>query len=646
MSFSIVVPLYNKVRSIEKTLFSVLQQSYTDFEVIIIDDGSTDDGGDIVDKIDDHRLTMVKQENMGVSAARNKGAEIARYPYLVFVDADDELAPDYLKHMVELTNYYPNAGAYCTRYHFVKENNYTPCKIHQMKSQMTLFTDYFDTASRGDLPLIASGVCIPQKVLAKVGVFSTLQIQGEDQDLWSRIALRFPIAVHPSYDIRYNLDAENRVSQSNIPKNELAFSRILQNKLEHKKIPEKFIKSIKRYIAGHLIHLAELNIRTGLKSDAWSLLKDRRTNSQLARRIKWVMALLVVNLQIKAKRARRLANGKAQQKTVVHLVNDRKMGGITSTLNSLSKSIISKQYRFVLDEVNPEIPKLKKYNSDIVVVHYASSWATILTNLLVKLSNLKSSLILHEHHYTKSFEAEVPSKIRFRLMLKINYALFDKVVAVSRGQAGWVKSCRVISKNRLIAIPQCNDLKKYLGVARKKISNGITIGAYGRLVPAKGFDTLIEAFNKVDNPKLSLVIGGSGPEEEKLKQTAGSNSQISFVGRVDDVPAFLSNCDLVIIPSVTEAFGQVCLESKAAGKAVIVSDLDGLREQVVTPSDAPLDEQCGNIIKHHSVRDIEEILRQIPSMPLRRWGDNGRENVRFAWQVYQRRWEDLFKAYC
>lgn len=113
--FSIVIPLYNKEHTILRTLYSVLTQTYSEFEVILVDDGSSDDSIALVEKeINDKRLRIISQINKGVSVARNRGVAEAKYPYIAFLDADDEWLPTYLEKVKEAINTFPDAGIYCT----------------------------------------------------------------------------------------------------------------------------------------------------------------------------------------------------------------------------------------------------------------------------------------------------------------------------------------------------------------------------------------------------------------------------------------------------------------------------------------------------------------------------------------------------
>ena len=95
--FSVIIPLYNKESFIEKTLECVLNQTFKDFEIIIVNDGSTDNGLEKIKKFTDNRIKIFQQENQGVSVARNKGMEMAEGEYFCFLDADDEWKNDCLE---------------------------------------------------------------------------------------------------------------------------------------------------------------------------------------------------------------------------------------------------------------------------------------------------------------------------------------------------------------------------------------------------------------------------------------------------------------------------------------------------------------------------------------------------------------------
>ena len=123
---SVIIPLYNKESIIERTIKSVLSQSFTNFEVVIINDGSTDGSMDIVRSISDPRIVIIEQENGGPSKARNTGANIAKGEWIVFLDADDQFMPHALETFYNLIVNNKDFNVFeCNRYYQKKESKYS-----------------------------------------------------------------------------------------------------------------------------------------------------------------------------------------------------------------------------------------------------------------------------------------------------------------------------------------------------------------------------------------------------------------------------------------------------------------------------------------------------------------------------------------
>ena len=119
---SVIIPLYNKETSVEQSIRSVLNQSFRDFDLIVVDDGSTDNSLDVVRRIQDDRIVIIEQENGGPSKARNTGVKHAQGEWIVFLDADDELLPEALWHFYTLTQNNGNVDVYCCPY-YTREKN-------------------------------------------------------------------------------------------------------------------------------------------------------------------------------------------------------------------------------------------------------------------------------------------------------------------------------------------------------------------------------------------------------------------------------------------------------------------------------------------------------------------------------------------
>src|SRR5690606_18820867 len=122
--FSIVIPLYNKEQSVTNTLQSVLNQTFTEFEVVIVNDGSTDNSVEKVEAFNDPRIRLIHQANAGVSAARNKGIKEANYEWIAFLDADDLWMEDHLQVLNQMIQEYPEYKVFCTSY--IRSNQMLP----------------------------------------------------------------------------------------------------------------------------------------------------------------------------------------------------------------------------------------------------------------------------------------------------------------------------------------------------------------------------------------------------------------------------------------------------------------------------------------------------------------------------------------
>jgi glycosyltransferase involved in cell wall biosynthesis len=211
VNVSVVIPLYNKAPHIEQAVSSVLAQTFQDFELIVVDDGSIDGGGDIVRRFTDPRIRLIVQNNSGVSAARNRGIQEARCDLVAFLDADDEWLPCFLETVMGLRARHPQAGMYATAYRYSQGGEswrpaFSGCGA---LVQGGLLEDYF-RAALGPAPVWSSAVMIPKPVLAEVQHFPVGVRRGEDLQTWAAIALRYRVAWSPVDGAIYNLDASNR----------------------------------------------------------------------------------------------------------------------------------------------------------------------------------------------------------------------------------------------------------------------------------------------------------------------------------------------------------------------------------------------------------------------------------------------------
>ena len=226
---SIVIPLYNKERFIKETLDSVFNQSFTDYEIIIVNDGSTDSSVFIVNAIEDQRITVLSNQNKGVSHARNFGISKANSDLIALLDGDDLWEPNHLENLYNLYEKFPDCGLYATAYN-KKYFNGEKIKASYnglAKEYFGIIEDYF-SASIKDGIAWTSAVLIPMKTFRKVGVFDEEMRSGQDTDLWIRIALKDSIAFS-------SIASSNKIILA--PKYHLSYST---NRIDRLKLFEKF----------------------------------------------------------------------------------------------------------------------------------------------------------------------------------------------------------------------------------------------------------------------------------------------------------------------------------------------------------------------------------------------------------------------
>jgi glycosyltransferase involved in cell wall biosynthesis len=191
-NFSVIVPVHNKEEYICKTLTSVLQQTYPYFELILVNDGSTDNSGLICDEfaLKDSRIKVIHQINGGVSSARNTGVREAIFDYIAFIDADDYWDINFLKEMSGLINFLPNNDIYSAKFARVANNKVLSEEIYFPNSQKYLEFDLIDTCCHNArFPIHTSSVIIKKTAIVKVGYYDINIVNFEDYDLFLRIAI-------------------------------------------------------------------------------------------------------------------------------------------------------------------------------------------------------------------------------------------------------------------------------------------------------------------------------------------------------------------------------------------------------------------------------------------------------------------------
>jgi glycosyltransferase involved in cell wall biosynthesis len=271
---------------IERAIKSVLSQSVSPEEIIVIDDGSTDGGGDVVRALNNSRIKLIRQENQGVSAARNGGISEAEGDLIAFLDADDAWEPRFLEVILGLREKYPEAGAYATAYRIIRPDGTE--KQLQFKFRLTnqgegLIENYFRAALF--FPVWTSAVATPKKVLEEIGGFHHCEIQEEDVDAWLRIALRYSIAWSSEQLAIYYQNAENRSLGFKRWSAEPRISLTAREAVLAGMVPFDKIKDLQEYAAHFQVSAARDCLLLSKKATALQLLEYCRGTQRFSR--KW-----------------------------------------------------------------------------------------------------------------------------------------------------------------------------------------------------------------------------------------------------------------------------------------------------------------------------------------------------------------------
>ena len=227
--FSVIIPLYNKAPYVAKAIESVLGQTYRDFEVIVIDDGSTDQSLEVAKTFENKSITIISQPNSGVSTARNNGVKIAKHPYICFLDADDWWHPTFLEEMKQLITDFPDAGIYGSGYYIVKNGKERIAPIGVPQGFERGIIDYCEVYAKTlCMPLTSISVVIPKHIFDEEKGFKSQLKFGEDFDLWIRIALKHQVILVNKPLAYYNqdVDVNNRAIGSRFykPEEHMLFS--------------------------------------------------------------------------------------------------------------------------------------------------------------------------------------------------------------------------------------------------------------------------------------------------------------------------------------------------------------------------------------------------------------------------------------
>ena len=208
--FSVVIPLYNKEQEVGEALRSAVGQRLAPAEIVVVDDGSTDGGANVVRDwaARSPLVRLIEQANAGVCVARNRAVAESTGDYIAFLDADDAWRPGFLEEIAALIDEFPGCGLYCTAFDILSHEGEFPAETPSERGVVANF--FRDSAHR--YIAIPSASCVPRRVFEEAGGFPDGMKIGEDLYLWIKIARRWPVCFSPERLCRYSRVASNRSS--------------------------------------------------------------------------------------------------------------------------------------------------------------------------------------------------------------------------------------------------------------------------------------------------------------------------------------------------------------------------------------------------------------------------------------------------
>lgn len=277
--FSVILPLFNKAPFLCRAIDSVLAQDCTNWELLVVDNNSTDGGPELLRQYNDSRIRLLHEPQQGVSFARNKGVNEARYPWICFLDADDTWSAGILSHFSEQIKKYPEAVMYSAAYQIIETHSGIR-PVQRMKedalSEVYPANNFFKAYVHADMPVHTSSVCVSKSLFLEMGGFDTSIHYGEDTLLWSRIFLKGKVVVSSFMGATYHRNAGNRSDQSPHTLKELPVIKTFETMFAATPEWKPYEKDFKAFVAKHLFVSVMANIRKGDLASARKFLFDRR----------------------------------------------------------------------------------------------------------------------------------------------------------------------------------------------------------------------------------------------------------------------------------------------------------------------------------------------------------------------------------
>ena len=616
---SVIIPTYNRAHLVGRAIRSVLNQTFQDFEIIVVDDGSTDNTEEVIKSFNDPRIRYIRHEqNRGGSAARNTGIRAARGEYIAFLDSDDEWLPQKLERQVNaFKSLDETTGLVYTGLRFVDHKG---ALVWEQRPNLSGYI--FHKLLRRNVIGTASSVMLRRDCLLFTGLFDETLPSRQDLDLWIRIARQFkvfpipePLTVHYVHEQRITADLNAKIrghklfmakfeNELNSKPRALAWQLYGLGKLYLQKgevalAKSLFWKSLKKWpyprvildwlllVSGTYTYSLARRLRSFFK-ERTGLNRDR--NRQMPAKDKKPLLALFFTLGVslrnwnemghlnrEAQIYKRLASHFGGIYFLTYGEGDRAFEDTLAPIKVLPKSpgIPAKLYSFLM----PFIHWKTLREVDIFKTNQMNgAWAAVLAKIL-----FRKKLIVRCGYEWEMFAKKMGTS-RLKLVLIhiiewICYRFADAIIVTSEEAKQYISSTFGISSGKIVVIPNYIDTELFRPLNIEKIPNRLIF--VGRFTEQKNLLNLLMAMK--DIPHTELVLVGDGSLESALREFAQRHSiKVTFAGRIpnNELPVLLNSAEAFVLPSLYEGNPKGLLEAMACGLPVIVTPVEGNREVV------------------------------------------------------------------
>lgn len=562
---SVILSTHNDERTISDAINSILNQSYPDFELIIINDCSTDKTQEVIKSFDDNRIVYIEnKKNIGRSRSRNIGINRAKGDFIAIIDGDDiatrnrlDIQRKYLENNLDIDLVASNV------IYFYENKVLGVSYLKQHK--LNIFNFYLRSSE------------MPHPTwMARAGFFKKFKYnpkmdKSEDSDLIFRARLTSKYSLLKDYLVFYRIPNSINIRYKLKQIYLLFLSRVQQ--IYYQKSFYYFPLVLMALLASSIFYVfgfKTIKMKTVFNSKYQNILDKLATKNK---------------------------------KMIVNIISSIKGGGAEIIVDELDKIYLSKKLQsyviyfkgnadivkknhFFLN-LNPRNPLsifyirkiLKKFmetkNNDLII-HAHLTWPFFFTTLA--LIGLKNYKLFFTEHDTTNKRRKIPF---FYLIDQIFYARYLYIICISKGVykklAKWIN---IKIKKRLRVV--YNGSRIYPISYRETLKNRLPrLISVGRLISKKNFSTTIIAISKLKHDIDSYTIIGEGDDRnklEKLIKNLNLENKVKLIGWTDDVEKYYRESDIQLIPSLYEGFGLVAVEGMSTGLPIVASNIPGLKE--------------------------------------------------------------------